>query len=238
MHEYYKKNSMKFKKQMNTMFKLIRNEIEDTFSKPYNEVFEEIWEFYYDNIMEKFPYIGGDNASGTKNLTGAYYFVALGEVGKKYKITIEQWGKMITISFERYFEKTPKFAKRVIKRISEKSRFVEMLLLRKDKKNMKNAIQYLGSFETKTQTPTEEYPINFHVTVCPLYEFAKQNNYLEYMPYLCNLDYAMFNAFDIPLYREKTLASGDKYCDFKIKKGGKIEPAYPPHILRDNDPLK
>ena len=63
MHEYYKKNSMKFKKQMNTMFKLIRNEIEDTFSKPYNEVFEEIWEFYYDNIMEKFPYIGGDNAS-------------------------------------------------------------------------------------------------------------------------------------------------------------------------------
>ena len=47
---------MKFKKQMNTMFKLIRNEIEDTFSKPYNEVFEEIWEFYYDNIMEKFPF--------------------------------------------------------------------------------------------------------------------------------------------------------------------------------------
>lgn len=186
----------------------------------------------------KFPYIGGDKAAGTKNLTGAYYFVALGEVGKKYDITIEKWEEMATKSFERYFNKIPGLIRKMVKNISTRTKLVEMFLRKRDKKNRKNAIRYPGSFETKTQIPTEDYPINFYTTVCPLYNFAKENNYLEYMPYLCNLDYAMFNAFFISLYREKTLADGDEYCDFKIKKDGKIESAYPPHILRKNDPLK
>lgn len=238
MHEYYKKNSSKFKKEMNKYFILVKKEIEQEFNESYDKIFEEVWEFYYSVIMQKFPYIGGDKISGTKNLTGAYYFVALGEVGKKYNIGIKKWGEITTKSFERYFEKIPNFAKKIVRFISKRKKFVEIILQKKDKKNRQNAINNPKSFETKVITPTDEFPINFHTTVCPIYIFAKENNYLEYMPYLCNLDYVMFNAFGISLYREKTLADGDEYCDFKIKKDGRIEPAYPPHILRKNDPLK
>ena len=138
--------------------------------------------------------LGGDEAAVTKNLTGAYYFVGLGEVGKKYDITIEKWGEMATKSFERYFNKIPGLIRKMVKNISTRTKLVEMFLHKRDKKIRKNAIRYPGSFETKTQIPTD-YPINFYTTVCQLYNFAKENNYLEYMPYLCNLDYIMFNAF-------------------------------------------
>lgn len=173
-----------------------------------------------------------------RTLLGRIILFGLGEVGKKYDITIEKWGEMATKSFERYFNKIPGLISKMVKNISTRTKLVEMFLHKRDKKNRKNAIRYPVSFETKTQIPTEDYPINFYTTFCQLYNFAKENNYLEYMPYLCNLDYAMFNAFFIPLYREKTLADVDEYCDFKIKKGGKIESAYPPNILRKNDPLK
>ncbi|MCP1102489.1 L-2-amino-thiazoline-4-carboxylic acid hydrolase [Aequitasia blattaphilus] len=78
----------------------------------------------------------------------------------------------------------------------------------------------------------------YHTTVCPLYEFAKTGGYLSYMPYLCNFDYIMFSKMGVSLYREKTCADGDEYCDFKVKANAPIPPYWPPHILDKDDPLK
>ena len=61
---------------------LIRQELEQISSRPYEDLLKEIWDVYEKDMMERFPYIGGDEASGTKNLTGAYVFVAMGEVLK------------------------------------------------------------------------------------------------------------------------------------------------------------
>lgn len=37
-------------------------------------------------MLEYFPYIGGDAASGTKNLTEAYILVAMGEALRRYAL--------------------------------------------------------------------------------------------------------------------------------------------------------
>ncbi len=58
---------------------------------------EEIWTYYEENLLEFFPYIGGDDVSGTSNLTGAYCFVAMGEVMKKYGIEIHEAGNWLTV---------------------------------------------------------------------------------------------------------------------------------------------
>ncbi|MGP1523111.1 MAG: hypothetical protein ACTTKC_07430, partial [Treponema sp.] len=65
MHPYYKKSEQKLKKEANAYLKLIACEIETIFQKPYEQAFEDIWRVYSDDLMEKFPYIGGDKASGT-----------------------------------------------------------------------------------------------------------------------------------------------------------------------------
>ena len=76
MHEYYASNRNKFKNGIDKYLSLFAPELEKVGGKKYAELFEEIWDYYDKQLLERFPYVGGDKVSGTKNLTGAYYFVA------------------------------------------------------------------------------------------------------------------------------------------------------------------
>lgn len=238
MHEYYRENKKKFKKDMDNFLKLIRPEIEKETKKPYEEIEKETWIYYEKEMLDKFPYIGGNKASGTRNLTGAYSFIAFGEICKRYGISMEKWGYLTTLSYRRYFERIPKFIRIFMRKVIMTPSITIKMLKKKDKQNMENAKKNPGSFETKTQDPTKEYPIIYHNLVCPLCNFAKKYGYMEYMPYICNLDYVMFEVIKVPFYREKTCLHGDPYCDFKMKKGAPVVPAWPCHGLREEDLLR
>ena len=238
MHEYYRKNQEKFKKDMDNFLCLIKNELETELKKPYSEIQEEVWECYRNNFLENFAYIGGDKASGTRNLTGAFSFVALGEVCTGYGMTLEKWGYLTTLSYRRFFEKMPGFMKKAAGKLFQNTSLTTRLLKMKDKKNAKNAQENPGSFETKVQPPQKEYPVIYHNLVCPLADFARKYGYMEYMPYICNLDYVMFEVLKVPFYREKTCVNGDDYCDFKMKKNAPVVPAWPCHGLDPDDPLR
>ena len=72
MHEYYQKKRDKLKKTMKGFLVLVSPEIEKASGKAYSAAFEDIWNIYERDMLDRFPYIGGDDASGTKNLTEAY----------------------------------------------------------------------------------------------------------------------------------------------------------------------
>ena len=239
MHEYYQKNEKRLKKELNEYLKTIADELTADTKQPYSKLFEEIWAVYKNELMENFPYIGGDKASGTGNLTGAYSFVAMGEVcRKKYGMSLERWGYLTTLCYQRFFDRFPSILKKLVSWILTKPALINKLLKKKDTKNAANAKLYPGSFETKTQEPTEEYPANYHTLVCPLADFAKEYGYIEYMPYICNLDYVMFEVLNVPFYRECTCANGDGFCDFKLKPGAPVNTAWPCHSKTEGDPLK
>jgi len=86
---------------------LVAPELEKASGKKYAELSEEIWDYYEKKLLERFPYVGGDKVSGTKNLTGAYYFVAMGEVLKRYGVTMEDNGQIMVQSYERVTMKMP-----------------------------------------------------------------------------------------------------------------------------------
>lgn len=75
---------------MNKLLSLIRPELEEASGRKYGDVFAVIWTYYEEELLERFPYIGGKCASGTRNLTGAYSFVAMGEVLQKYGVDLEE----------------------------------------------------------------------------------------------------------------------------------------------------
>ena len=87
MHPYYQQNEEKLKRQMNAYLILVRLEIEQIFGKAYDEAFEEIWGYYRAQMLERCPYIGGDRSSGTKNLTGCLFFIAVGVCGKNHGLS-------------------------------------------------------------------------------------------------------------------------------------------------------
>ncbi len=220
---------------MNGLLKPIASELEQYSRKSYELIFEEIWQNYEQNMLEKFPYIGGDSVSGTKNLTGAYCFVSMGEVLKKYGISLEEIGYLMVLAYERRFQRLPGIVKILMRRLYTSPRILSRMFRKKDAENAANAAKNPGSFETKTMIPPEKgYDFSYHNLVCPLANFASRYGYEEYMPFLCNLDYVMFGAFDVPLFREHTCFADGDYCDFKLKIGETPINYWPPVFEQDN----
>lgn len=224
---------------MDAYLHLIQPEIEEIFKNPYRKVFDEVWECYCSQMLERLPYIGGDAVSGTGNLTGCMFFIAFGVVAERYGLSIPEWGHLSTIMYQRYFERIPKPVRRLAgKLMRNHPALITKALRRKDAKNEANAKVNPGSFVTQTMDGTDEYPIVYHNLVCPVYEFCKSRDYMAYLPYMCNLDYVMFAALGVALHREKTCATGDGLCDFKMSAVDEVPAVWPPHILDDADPLK
>ena len=228
MHEYYRKNRNKLQKTMKGFLALVRAELESAAGKESDAAFEEMWAIYERDMLERFPYIGGDRASGTKNLSEAYMLVAMGEYLKKYGMEMEEIGQIMTLAYERRMLKMPALARKIMGRMFTNPKILQKMFLKKDAKNKANAAENPGSFETETQIPPEDgYDFSYHNLVCPLSDFAKRYGYGAYMPYLCNLDYVMFGILGAPLFREQTCFE-DGYCDFKLKVGAKPMSYRPP----------
>ena len=214
MHSYYAENREKLRKGLNRFMQLVKPELERAGGKPYPALFEEIRDEYEKNFLERFPYIGGDQVSGTRNLTGAYFFVAMGEVLKHYGVSMEEIGHVMVLCYERYYMKVPGPVRKAMGRIGRHPKLLTRMLLKKDAGNAANAAANPGSFETRTQIPPEAgYDVSYHNLVCPLADFARKYGYEEYMPYLCNLDYVMFGVLGVPLYREHTCFEDGDYCN-------------------------
>lgn len=229
MHEYYKKNSGKLKKTMKGFLALVRTELENTGEKAYDTVFEDIWNIYERDMLERFPYVGGDEVSGTKNLTEAYMLVAMGEYLKGCGMEMDEIGHLMTMAYERRVRKMPGLVRKIMGKMFTNPRILNKTFLKKDAQNAANAAKNPGSFETRTQIPPEEgYDFSYHNLVCPLANFARKYGYEEYMPYLCNLDYVMFGIVGVPLFREHTCMEEGGYCDFKLKTDARPMPYWPP----------
>ena len=235
MHSYYAENKEKLQKSLGQFMQWVKPELEKAGGKPYAALLAEIWAYYEKNLLECFPYIGGDKVSGTKNLTGAYCFVAMGEVLNRYGASMEEIGRIMVLCYERYYLNMPGLVRKAMGKIYKSPKLLNKMLLKKDAKNAANAAKNPGSFETKTQIPPETgYDFSYHNLVCPLANFAKKYGYDEYMPYLCNLDYVMFGVLGAPLYREHTCFEDGDYCDFKLKISAKPLPYWPPVFQQDN----
>lgn len=235
MHEYYQKTSGKLQKTMRSFLLLVRPELEQITKQSFDASFEEIWRIYARDMLGRFPYIGGDKVSGTKNLTQAYMLVAMGDYAKRFGLSMQEIGSLMTLAYERRMLKTPPLAKALMRKMFQNPKLLNKMFLKKDAQNAANAKRNPGSFETKTQIPPEPgFDFSYHNLVCPLSNFAKQYGYEAYMPYLCNLDYVMFGILGAPLFRTRTCFE-DNCCNFNLKLGAKPLSYAPPVFSQENE---
>ena len=54
MHDYYAKNKEKFKAGMGKFLIHVSSELEKISGRRYVEIFEEIWDYYEKNLLERF----------------------------------------------------------------------------------------------------------------------------------------------------------------------------------------
>ena len=171
-------------------------------------------------------------------MTGAYVFVAMGEILKRYGAKMEEIGRIMILSYERTTLKMPGIARALMGKVYRSPKLLNKMLVKKDAKNAANAAANPGSFETQTQIPPEAgYDFSYHNLVCPLSDFARKYGYEAYMPWLCNLDYVMFGTLGAPLFREHTCFEDGDYCDFKLKLDAQPLAYWPP-VFRQDNPYK
>ena len=156
MHEYYAKKAPKLKKAMRGLLKPIAADLERIGGKPYAALFSDIWAHYESNMLENFPYIGGDDVSGTRNLTGAYGFVSMGEVLRTRGVGMDEIGRLMTLAYERRFNGMPGPLKAILRRSYTNVKSLNQRFRKKDAQNAANAARYPGGFETQTMIPPEE----------------------------------------------------------------------------------
>lgn len=136
MHEYYRKSAGKLKKTMNGYMSLIKPELESICRKPYDDILSEIWHVYETDMLERFPFIGGNKVSGTKNLTGAYMFAAMGEVLKNYGTDTMESGHLMVMIYERNIMKMPAFVRKIMGRIFIDPKLLNKMFLKKMRRTL------------------------------------------------------------------------------------------------------
>ena len=73
MHGYYQKNLKKWHKTLNSYMNYISYELESLTGQSYDTLIQEIWTNYQAEMLERFPYIGGDAAQAFFQIVGVIF---------------------------------------------------------------------------------------------------------------------------------------------------------------------
>lgn len=175
----------------------------------------------YALMLEELPYIGGDDNWLTGNLIKGAMAAAFYLPTKERGVNVDEVGHM-------FYEAVEKAMSDQVAHPRERAHDATAIQMARTKEQ---------DFAIWTQK--REYPYNWvsqYVECegtpfdygrdwleCGIVKLHKHYGIAELSPYLCLLDYIVFKASGQGLHRTKTLAVGDKFCDFRINlSGGEI----------------
>ncbi len=193
------------------IFNCIKREYPELLSREYKREVKK----HYKDIIKRTEGLGGLRKNSMEFiLVFTAYCIAI------YKVS---YGKMSEELFKTIIDElcSSDLMKKTAKRsssFSEKSikNFKKLSEISTDKA-YKN--KWVSTFEY--EEGSEELFITY--TECGICKIAKQENVFHLVPYLCSMDYPMFNYKGEVLERTKTLGYGDDCCNFHVMSRKKAE---------------
>ena len=238
MHSYYLKHKKRYSKEIEKLLSFGKTEVEKLFKEDFSVIVNQVKNTFERDILPKIPYVGGShNANDANNLVGCCEYAALFLVGRKYNLSDEQIGELLTKLEERHFKPLPVNIQKAIRKFM-KRKFIQNLLKKIAKNSQKFAKEYPYAWEYIYEEPDDEYSHKYSCIRCGAYIFLNEMGLGDIMPYICNIDFVAFSAYGLPYYRNKVIGYGDEKCSnlFKID-ADVITNNWPPHGIR-NDGLK
>ncbi len=195
--------------------KIVRKAIKEALSEKFNgksiENFtENIWIEFYDRTEKQ----------KTKETFGATVMVKLS------LLTLIIYEKLLTENIEKQdaIKLTSKINWIIYEKLTDRFWFFTKLFSKKPIKRVKKAMEFfINYFPYKSPgyemelLKTNSKEVAFNVTKCPAAEFFKEHNLNELcIESWCNLDYPLAKKWNVKLERDKTIAKGNEYCNFKF----------------------
>ncbi|TXT65565.1 MAG: hypothetical protein BAJALOKI3v1_90008 [Promethearchaeota archaeon] len=184
-----------------------------------NEILSEFKESF-NNSLSDIPYIGGRKNFFSRNLAYSSPAIVFWKVLKDRNVSIEKFAPIYLKALKLGVKKEYQGFKGLI------MRFFQKLLIRKTflriawKNQEKLSKKYTNNFIVKPIKGKEkEFDFGYLMLQCPIVEFGKSQNAEEILPFVCAYDWYRAYHSRSGLIRSKTIAEGNKYCDFKFKPG-------------------
>lgn len=195
-------------------WKMITPSVKKSLSKRYGKEYANnlILETHiiYKDLLKKAPDIGKEN-SMSANMYECIIFFALYDAAKG-KISKEEMKDIVNEILSMPILKVVGIFLNLNKE-SHLKKFADKM--KKNQKWLEEHPEYKEySWDFHFDESKNKEGFYYHFTKCPINTFARQEGYLDILPILCDVDFKTASLMHAKLYREFTLASGGKLCDY------------------------
>ena len=171
----------------------------------------------YETLIPQIPFIGGKKNRWTADLLESAQILALFRAMQAYGKTPSETAEVLYEGMQIRLAQYPRFLLRLMGRCQFSSLFLKTL-------QHQAAVTHKRAFPNNFVAEVvigdgKEFDWGIDFTECAIHKFFRAQNALEFLPYVCRLDYLTSTAFGIGLVRTKTLATGDERCNPRLKQG-------------------
>ncbi|MCG8685215.1 MAG: L-2-amino-thiazoline-4-carboxylic acid hydrolase [Desulfobacterales bacterium] len=182
----------------------------------------------FTHLLPDIPYIGGDKHPGTKwMLLSGHWIAFLRPMQEKGHSTQEAAQMMYTL-YADYLKTLPK--EKMVKK-GEYMFTQEFMDIMKNwaQKTQGQKVDWVADF-IPGDGKSFDWGIDYHY--CPCFDYFKAQGAADIAPYFCLVDFPEHKMMGTGLVRTKTLAQGDKICDFRYKKGRAVTQGWSTEISK------
>jgi hypothetical protein len=179
----------------------------------------------YERLLPEVPYIGGRRNMFSEFLFGAARSLAIYRVMVRHGGSLEDTGKMMHLRGRAATTRLPLWVRH---------RITMPLLVRKmtTAARLSQRRRYPEDWVCETVDGDGlSFDFGLDVTECGDVKFLRAQGAEELCPYICDLDYVLFESLGAGLTRTKTLAWGCDRCDFRVSKNADTTALWPPQFV-------
>jgi hypothetical protein len=182
----------------------------------------------YEQLIPDLPYIGRGNIF-TGNLVQSAWALALYRAIRRHGGSLEEAGEVIHRAVEVKFNRMPAFLRRLKGKL-RLSRWAVRMMQNAARRSQER--EYPGDWVFEVvEGDNGAFDVGIDVTECGIVKFLHAQDADELAPYLCNLDYLVYQATGVELHRTMTLSWGCAKCDFRMIGDGEPMEAWPPRFV-------
>ena len=180
----------------------------------------------YDALIPEVPYIGGDENHLTSSLIRSARCLSLYEAMKARGITVKEIGKIL-------YDATLVRGAGPPVPPSEWLSPEDLMKRRRERAKRSQERRYPEDWVYEfVEGDGVEFDYGYDFIECGTQKFYHVQGADEFLPFYCFLDFATSKASGLGLARTMTLAEGYEKCDFRFKRGRKVEQEWPPPFLQ------
>jgi hypothetical protein len=177
-----------------------------------------------EDLIPQLPYIGGDENPMTRHIIRSSTSLALYKAMKTRGKSAEETGQVLYDSVVESLGHLPPSQPLTEEEFAED----------REQARRSQVRQYPGDwlwYFVEGDGVEFEYGYDFYE--CGAQKLYHAQGADEFLPFFCYLDFVTYRTAGWSFSRTMTLAEGHEKCNFRFKKGGKIEKGWPPPFLEE-----